>query len=143
MDEQNIDADPTEGPGELYDKTVEPGQREGAAMDRFVAELEAAEVKRAQVSLDAKVDEVLRRTAAHGAAPQPSVARIVHFVQREGRHVAAVIVGVNEGETVDLHVFPYRTSRGEWSSSTGHNHSCVESDQVQREPHTWHWPERE
>jgi hypothetical protein len=72
---------------------------------------------------------------------RPSIGRIVHYVTKHGQRVAAIMTEVSDGvmACVDLHVFPYRITGGEWNA--GGNHASVIYDE-QRTPFSWHWPER-
>lgn len=72
---------------------------------------------------------------------KPTVGRIVHYVSREGEHVAAMIVGVNSDGSVSLTTFPLP------AGSTGLARNVVYSNPAITHPltqtQTWHWPERE
>jgi hypothetical protein len=97
----------------------------------------AAEIER-QMRAKFNVPDVVLPVAA--VQPQePTVGRIVHFVNREHRHLAAIITGVADDEA-DIHVFPYRTKGGEFAAA--HDIALVEHDE-EKVRNTWHWPERE
>jgi hypothetical protein len=73
---------------------------------------------------------------------KPSIGRIVHFVVKEGVHRPAVIVtsqDINfDRQMIDVQVFVDPTSDNTipFRRNTPH-------DEIQKQPGTWHWPERE
>ena len=60
-----------------------------------------------------------------------SVGRIVHYMEEQGDCITALVTKVNEGEKVELTIFPP-------SESTPEIRQDVEEG---TEPGTWHWPE--
>lgn len=62
---------------------------------------------------------------------KPSIGRIVHYVNHDGRHLAAIVTKVNDS-TIHIGVFDDSyvvVKYVDYDESAGSN--------------TWHWPERE
>jgi hypothetical protein len=69
---------------------------------------------------------------------KPSIGRIVHFVEENGAHSAAIVTGVQGDVIVGLLTAPFRDSPMSISHPAGFTH-----DESGQTPATWHWPERE
>jgi hypothetical protein len=69
---------------------------------------------------------------------KPSIGRIVHYIDEEAGHCAAIIVGVaDDQETCELRIFwPYQHVRpgADWAPHVPHDETA--------KPNTWHWPEQ-
>ena len=66
---------------------------------------------------------------------QPSLGRVVHFVDEYGKEFAALIVRVWSEQTVNLFVFP----NGDPISGHGHVETSIVFDEGHKKP-SWHWP---
>lgn len=64
---------------------------------------------------------------------KPSVGRIVHYVDADGQHLAAVITFVHDGD-IELTVFPPGVAPS-WTTAV--------YDESGKTLDSWHWPERE
>lgn len=115
--EENKDQQGTAGNAGLPPEFFELSQR----FDKLLEEI--ADRKRAEASLDAKLDEMLRRIPMMGEA------------KPQGQ-----LTGVNLDDTVDLHVFPHHTARREVCAA--HDIGAIHEDESMAQ-YTWHWPERE
>lgn len=70
------------------------------------------------------------------SAMKPSIGRIVHYVDSDLTHHAAVITRVHGGTVVNLHVF--------WAESIGASPVRTQISMGDLPfAGTWHWPERE
>lgn len=69
---------------------------------------------------------------------KPSIGRIVHFVgDRDATHIAALITGVNEDNTVNLTLFGP-------NGGMGFRFNVKENQGIETpiSLNSWHWPER-
>lgn len=64
---------------------------------------------------------------------KPSVGQIVHYVEDNGQHCAAIVVEAN-GMSVNLTLFTCRPGEVQARFSVMYDDAC--------EYGTWHWPER-
>lgn len=76
---------------------------------------------------------------------RPALGRIVHFVlnigPNAGAHRPAIVVGMGEGNRLDLQVFSNGTkSSGDYAPNVFHKKSAAQ-DPAGKEPGTWHTPE--
>lgn len=71
---------------------------------------------------------------AEQAPQKPSIGRVVHFTDDNGRHNAATVAHVNEDGSVNLG----------YLDINGHPYSAssIPFDESGETPRTWHWPER-
>lgn len=67
---------------------------------------------------------------------KPSIGRIVHFLELNGRHRAAIISDVHSDTIVDLHIMQ--------PSSETPVRLFVDAafDEYGRNAYSWHWPEK-
>lgn len=84
------------------------------------------------------------RQAADGSGRQKaSIARMVHYIDKNGTHLPAVITAVEQsesygppGEVVYLHVL------GMTGTTSGPLFDRISMDGLGEKRHSWHWPER-
>ncbi len=85
-------------------------------------------------SAERVVDQIFKPVtrAANDLAPEPNptAGRIVRFVEPNGEERAAIVVRVNQDQSVNLHVF--------LDNAVQHQHSVFCGDDAG----CWHWPER-
>jgi hypothetical protein len=65
----------------------------------------------------------------------PTVGRVVHYVSQDGSHFAADVVAPSTDTTIMLYVKNPQLRVAEFIDK-------VPEDQIDKLPHTWHWPER-
>jgi len=66
---------------------------------------------------------------------KPSVGRIVHYVDLNHEHCAAIVTGLGADDGVFLTVFPMRGNPYPAMNVASH-------DEEQKVIGSWHWPER-